>query len=64
MQNKKLKTSPSQARARDKWDASNKENKLKRSYKSGCKNFILKFADEEDLKIVEIWIRERREELK
>ncbi|MBU5669476.1 hypothetical protein KQI68_06445 [Peptoniphilus sp. MSJ-1] len=57
---RKLKTSPAQAKARDKWDSKNKENKKRRTYKSGCKNYILKLADQQDLEEVESWIEEAR----
>lgn len=61
---RKLKTSEAQARARDKWDSKNKENKLKRSYRSGCKNYILKYAGHEELKEIKIWIEEAENNLK
>lgn len=57
---KKLKTSPAQARARNKWDRNNKERKKIASYKSAAKNFILKYSKEEDLQEFEKWIEERR----
>lgn len=55
---KQLKTSEVQARARDKWDSRNKHNKTKRSYRSGCKNYILKYADQEELEGVKSCIEE------
>lgn len=55
---KDLKTSKAQARARDKWDEKNKENKIKRSYRSGCKNYILRYASREELKEVKTWVAE------
>lgn len=60
---KQLKTSEAQARARDKWDSRNKHNKTKRSYRSGCKNYILKYADKEELKEVKSWIEEAEENM-
>lgn len=59
----KKKTSEAQARARDKWDSKNKHNKKKRSYRSGCKNYILKYADKEELKEVKSWIEKAEENM-
>lgn len=60
---KQLKTSEAQARARDKWDSKNKHNKTKRSYRSGCKNYILKYADQEELEEVKSWIEKAEENM-
>lgn len=59
----KKKTSEAQARARDKWDSKNKYNKTKRSYRSGCKNYILKYADQVELDEVKSWIEEAEENM-
>ena len=61
---RELKTSEAQARARDKWDKKNKENKTKRSYRSGCKNYILKYANQEELKEVKTWVEEAKKNFK
>lgn len=52
--------SPAQARARDKWDAEHKEVKRKATAKSQTKRFILKLADEKDLKEVCKWLAQRK----
>lgn len=59
---KELKTSAARARARDKWDRKNTFNKKKRSYKSGCKGYILKYANREELEEVKDWIKEAEAE--
>lgn len=58
MNKKELKTTAARARARDKWDSKNQFNKKKRSYKSGCKGYILKYANREELEEVKGWIDE------
>lgn len=55
------KTSPAQARSRDKWDAKHKEVKRKSTAKSQTKRFILKLADEDDLREVCQWLAQRKE---
>ncbi len=55
------KTSPAQARSRDKWDAEHKEIKRKVIAKSITKRFILKLADESDLREVHQWLAQRKE---
>lgn len=58
-------TSPAQARARDRWDAKNPENKRRRTYKSTCKNYILNYLETKgDLQEVEDWISEAKKKLK
>lgn len=57
-----MKTSPAQARARDKWDAEHREVKRKSTAKSQAKRFILKLADEDDLKEVQQWLAKRKED--
>ena len=54
--------SPAQARARDKWDAEHKEVKRKATAKSQTKRFILKLANEEDLREVQQWLAKRKED--
>lgn len=54
------KTSPAQARSRDKWDAEHKEVKRKSTAKSQTKRFILKLADESDLREVQQWLAQRK----
>ena len=53
--------SPAQARARDKWDAEHRDVKRKVTAKSQTKRFILKLADDEDLKEVQQWLAKRKE---
>ena len=62
MNKKELKTTAARARARDKWDSKNQLNKKKRSYKSGCKGYILKYANREELEEVKGWIKEAEAE--
>lgn len=57
-----MKTSPAQARSRDKWDAEHREVKHKATAKSQTKRFILKLADEKDLKEVQQWLAKRKED--
>lgn len=54
-----MKTSPAQARARDKWDAEHRDIKRKSAAKSQTKRFILKLADKSDLKEVQQWLAQR-----
>lgn len=56
-----MKTSPAQARARDKWDAEHRDVKRKSAAKSQTKRFILKLADEDDLREVQQWLAKRKE---
>lgn len=58
MNKKELKTTAARARARDKWDNKNQLNKKKRSYKSACKGYILRYANLEELEEVKSWIDE------
>lgn len=56
-----MKTSPAQARSRDKWDAEHRDVKRKSSAKSSTKRYILKLADEDELKEVQQWLAQRKE---
>lgn len=56
-----MKTSPAQARSRDKWDAAHRDVKRKSTAKSQTKRFILKLADEDELKEVQQWLAQRKE---
>ena len=53
--------SPAQARARDKWDAEHRDVKRKVTAKSQTKRFILKLADEDDLREVQQWLAKRKD---
>ena len=55
------KTSKAQLQASRKWDLKNPDVKKKSRNKSGCKTYIRDWANEEDLREVEEWIRLRRE---
>lgn len=57
------KTSKAQLQASRKWDLKNPDVKKKSRNKSGCKTYIRDWANEEDLREVEEWIRLRRERL-
>ena len=57
------KTSKAQLEASRKWDLKNPYVKKKSRNKSGCKTYIRDWANEEDLREVEEWIRLRRERL-
>lgn len=57
------KTSKAQLEASRKWDLKNPDVKKKSRNKSGCKTYIRDWANEEDLREVEEWIRLRRERL-
>lgn len=56
-----MKTSPAQARSRDKWDAAHRDVKRKATAKSQTKRFILKLANEDDLREVSQWLAQRKE---
>ncbi|QNQ84227.1 hypothetical protein FP435_07255 [Lactobacillus sp. PV037] len=53
-----------QKRARNKWNAKNKEKAKKYSYKSMAKNFIINYAQSKDLEDLEDFIKQRKEVLK
>lgn len=53
--------SPAQARSARKWDAEHREVMRKSAAKSSTKRFILKLADESDLKEVQQWLAKRKE---
>lgn len=57
-----MKTSPAQARSRDKWDAEHRDVKRKSTAKSQTKRYILKLADESDLREVQQWLAQRKSE--
>ncbi|WP_151409791.1 hypothetical protein [Anaerococcus sp. Marseille-P9784] len=57
------KTSKAQIRASKKWNAKNPEVIKRSRYKSSTKIYIRDWANEEDLKEVEEWIKLRRENL-
>lgn len=57
-----MKTSPAQARSRDKWDAEHRDVKRKSTAKSQTKRYILKLADEDDLREVKQWLAQRKEQ--
>lgn len=57
------KTSKAQIRASKKWNAKNPEIIKRSRYKSSTKIYIRDWANEEDLKEVEEWIKLRRENL-
>ncbi|MBT9022693.1 hypothetical protein ACXO65_09625 [Lactobacillus delbrueckii subsp. bulgaricus] len=54
--------SPAQARAARKWNAEHREAMRKSAAKSSTKRFILKLADEDDLKEVQQWLAKRKED--
>ena len=54
------KVSEAQARAARKWDAEHREIMRKSAAKSSTKRFILKLADESDLKEVCQWLAQRK----
>jgi hypothetical protein len=56
-----MKTSPAQARARDKWDTEHRDVKRKSTAKSQTKRFILKMANEDDLREVQQWLAKRKD---
>lgn len=58
------KTSPAQARARDKWNEENKERRKIYNTKSACKRYIRDFAELEDLEEVKGWVKEKENILK
>ena len=53
--------SPAQAKAARKWDAEHREVMRKSAAKSSTKRYILKLADEDDLKEVQQWLAQRKE---
>ena len=55
------KVSEAQARSARKWDAEHREIMRKSAAKSSTKRFILKLADESDLKEVQQWLAKRKE---
>lgn len=57
------KTSEAQIRATRNWEKKNPEKARKASYRRSGRNYILNYADEDDLKEVEGWIEERRKNL-
>lgn len=52
--------SPAQARSARKWNAEHREIMRKSAAKSSAKRFILKLADESDLKEVQQWLAQRK----
>lgn len=55
------KVSEAQARAARKWNAGHREVMRKSAAKSSAKRFILKLADEDELKEVQQWLAKRKE---
>lgn len=55
------KTSDAQIKASKKWNEKNPDIVKKSRYKSSTKIYIRDWADEEDLKQIEEWIRQRRD---
>lgn len=53
--------SPAQAKAARKWDAEHREIMRKSAAKSSTKRYILKLADEDDLREVSEWLAQRKE---
>lgn len=58
-----MKVSKAKAKANKKWDEKNKERKNYIVRRSNAKGFILNMATEEDLRQMEKYIAQRREEL-
>lgn len=54
------KVSEAQARSARKWDAEHREVMRKSAAKSSTKRFILKLADESELKEVQKWLVQRK----
>ena len=52
--------SPAQAKAARKWNAEHREVMRKSAAKSSTKRFILKLADESELKEVQQWLAQRK----
>lgn len=52
--------SPAQARSARKWNAEHREIMRKSAAKSSTKRFILKLADESELKEVQQWLAQRK----
>lgn len=55
------KVSEAQARAARKWNAEHREVMRKSAAKSSAKRFILKLANEEELKEVQQWLAKRKD---
>ena len=55
------KVSEAQARAARKWNAEHREVMRKSAAKSSAKRFILKLANEDDLREVQQWLAKRKE---
>lgn len=55
------KVSEAQARAARKWNAEHREVMRKSAAKSSAKRFILKLADEDDLREVKQWLNARKQ---
>lgn len=55
------KVSEAQARSARKWDAGHREIMRKSAAKSSAKRFILKLADEDDLREVKQWLNARKQ---
>lgn len=53
--------SEAQARAARKWNAEHREVMRKSAAKSSAKRFILKLADEDELKEVQQWLAQRKD---
>lgn len=56
------KVSEAQARAARKWDAEHREVMRKSAAKSSAKRYILKLADQDDLREVYEWLAQRKED--
>lgn len=54
--------SPAQAKAARKWDAEHREVMRKSAAKSSAKRYILKLADQDDLREVYEWLAQRKED--
>lgn len=59
MNNKEFKTSAAQRKANERWKNNNKEKQRYYVAKSNTKRFILKEAEDKDVKEIKIWIKER-----
>ena len=55
------KTSPAQIRAARKWNAAHRDVMRKAITKSNTKRFILKLAEDDDLREVQEWLAKRKE---
>lgn len=56
-----MKVSPAQARSARKWDAEHRAIMNKSASRSHTKKYILKLADEDELKEVQQWLAQRKE---